>query len=83
MGPTLDAPMGDEGLVDLTIGPLLGTQINTLYWQLGTDPYKGTAPQVASPTNTPTSRRWDPSGETGWTRSRPRASGAYTRTRGK
>ena len=42
VGPTMDAPMGDEGLVDLTIGPLLGTQINTLYWQLGTDPYKST-----------------------------------------
>ena len=31
VGPTLDAPMGEEGLVDLTFGPLLGTQINTLY----------------------------------------------------
>ena len=24
MGPTLDAPMGEEGLVELTIGPLAG-----------------------------------------------------------
>ena len=30
VGPTLDAPMGEEGLVDLTFRPLLGTQINTL-----------------------------------------------------
>ena len=30
MGPTLDAPMGEEGLVDLTIGPLLGTQIGSV-----------------------------------------------------
>ena len=31
VGPTLEAPMGEEGLVDLTFGPLLGTQIDTLY----------------------------------------------------
>ena len=42
VGPTLEAPMGEEGLVKLTIGPLLGTQIDTVYWQLGTDPAKGT-----------------------------------------
>ena len=33
--------MGEEGLVELTIGPLLGTQVDTLYWQLGTDPFLG------------------------------------------
>jgi hypothetical protein len=42
VGPTLEAPMGEQGLVNLTIGPLLDTQIDTLYWQLGVDPYKGT-----------------------------------------
>ena len=30
VGPTLEAPMGEQGLVDLTIGPLLDTQIDTL-----------------------------------------------------
>ena len=37
VGPTRDAPMGEDGLVELTIKPLIGTQIDTLYWQLGTD----------------------------------------------
>ena len=42
VGPTFDAPMGEEGLVALTIEPLLGTQVDTFYWQLGTDPYLST-----------------------------------------
>ena len=59
VGTTLDAPMGDEGLVDLTIGPLLGTQINTLYWQLGTDPAKGTPTEPVSIVSFEESnRRW-------------------------
>ena len=41
-GPVLEAPIGVEGLVQLAIEPLRDTQINTLFWQLGTDPYMGT-----------------------------------------
>ena len=41
VGPTLEAPMGEEGLVKLTIDPLLDTHVDTLFWQLGTDPYRG------------------------------------------
>ncbi|MCY3777873.1 MAG: hypothetical protein OXH11_18005 [Candidatus Aminicenantes bacterium] len=41
-GPVLEAPIGVEGLVKLAIEPLRDTQINTLFWQLGTDPYMGT-----------------------------------------
>ncbi len=40
-GPVLEAPIGVEGLVKLAIEPLRDTQINTLFWQLGTDPYLG------------------------------------------
>jgi Glycosyl hydrolase-like 10 len=40
--PNREAPIGIEGFVSGTIGPLRNTTINTLYWQLGTDPYKGT-----------------------------------------
>lgn len=42
VGPTVEAPMGPEGLARLVIDPLKGTQIDTLFWQLGTDPYLGT-----------------------------------------
>ena len=42
LGPTLEAPMGIEGLVRLTIDPLVNTQVDTLYWQLGTDLYQST-----------------------------------------
>ncbi len=42
IGPTEEAPMGANGLARLTIGPLMDTMIDTLYWQLGTDPYIGT-----------------------------------------
>ena len=40
-GPVLEAPIGVEGLVELAIEPLRDTRINTLFWQLGTDPYLG------------------------------------------
>ena len=43
-GPILEAPIGVEGLVKLAIEPLQGTQIDTLFWQLGTDPYLGIPP---------------------------------------
>ena len=42
VGPTVEAPIGADGLARLAIDPLRGTQIDTLYWQLGTDPYLGT-----------------------------------------
>ena len=41
-GPTLEAPIGEEGLSRLVIDPLVGTGVDTLYWQIGTDPYRGT-----------------------------------------
>ena len=37
-GLTKEAPIGAQGLADATIGPLVDTQVDTLYWQLGTDP---------------------------------------------
>ena len=37
-GLTVEAPIGAQGLADVTIGPLVDTQVDTLYWQLGTDP---------------------------------------------
>ncbi len=40
-GPILEAPIGVDGLVQLAIEPLQDTLIDTLYWQLGTDPYMG------------------------------------------
>ena len=40
--PDREAPIGVEGLVQETFDPLLDTMIDTLYWQLGTDPYFGT-----------------------------------------
>lgn len=42
VAPPLEAPVGVEGLVRLTIDRLKDTQVDTLYWQLGTDPYLGT-----------------------------------------
>ena len=42
LGATMEAPIGADGLAQLTIGPLVGTQIDTLYWQLGTDPFMST-----------------------------------------
>jgi hypothetical protein len=41
--PDMEAPIGVAGLVRETIDPLRDTTINTLYWQLGTDPFYGTA----------------------------------------
>ena len=41
-GPTREAPLGEQGLVELAIDPLRDTLVDTLYWQLGTDPYFGT-----------------------------------------
>jgi len=38
VGPTLEAPIGAEGLTRLTINPILDTQINTLYWLAIVDP---------------------------------------------
>jgi hypothetical protein len=40
--PDMEAPIGIEGLVHQTIDPLRDTLVDTLYWQLGTDPYWGT-----------------------------------------
>ena len=37
LGQAVEAPMGAEGLARLAVGPLEGTMIDTLYWQLGTD----------------------------------------------
>jgi len=42
LGPTVEAPMGKEGLTNMVIDPLIGTGVDTLFWQLGTDPYRGT-----------------------------------------
>ncbi len=38
LGQATEAPIGEEGLARLAIGPLKGTMVDTLYWQLGTDP---------------------------------------------
>lgn len=40
--PDMEAPIGIEGLVKETIDPLRDTMVDTLFWQLGTDPYFGT-----------------------------------------
>lgn len=40
--PDMEAPIGIEGLVHETIDPLRDTMVDTLYWQLGVDPYFGT-----------------------------------------
>jgi hypothetical protein len=40
--PDAEAPLGVAGLVRSTIDPLRDTMVDTLYWQLGTDPYWGT-----------------------------------------
>ena len=34
----MEAPTGAQGLAAATVGPLVDTQVDTLYWQLGTDP---------------------------------------------
>ena len=38
----MEAPIGIEGLVRQSIEPLRGTLVDTVYWQLNTDPYFGT-----------------------------------------
>ncbi|MBI1369623.1 MAG: family 10 glycosylhydrolase [Planctomycetes bacterium] len=40
--PDMEGPIGAAGLIRSTIDPLRDTMIDTLYWQLGTDPYKAT-----------------------------------------
>ena len=40
-GPADDAPMTKEKFIEVTLGPLKNTQIDTLYWQLGTDTNHG------------------------------------------
>ena len=40
--PDMEAPIGIEGLARETIDPLKGTMVDTLYWQIGADPWMGT-----------------------------------------
>jgi len=40
--PDLEAPIGIEGLVREAIDPLRDTMVDTLYWQIGVDPWMGT-----------------------------------------
>jgi hypothetical protein len=42
LGPNIEAPVGANGLEKLVLEPLDGTQVDTLFWQIGTDPYKST-----------------------------------------
>ena len=54
-------PLGAEGLIRLTIEPLMETQIDTLYWQLGTDVWKAGWPPRFSDRyshNTKVGNRW-------------------------
>ena len=37
LGQATEAPIGEEGLARLAIGPLKDTMVDTFYWQLGTD----------------------------------------------
>ena len=39
----MEAPIGVDGLVRQSIEPLHGTLVDTVYWQLNTDPYYGSA----------------------------------------
>lgn len=39
----MEAPIGEQGLIRQAIDPLRRTMIDTVYWQLNTDPYFGTA----------------------------------------
>jgi hypothetical protein len=43
-GMGMEAPIGVKGLVEATVEPLVGTQIDALYWTLGTDPGNGGIP---------------------------------------
>src|SRR5471030_2526193 len=40
--PDMEAPIGIEGLVRETIDTLRDTMVDTLYWQIGVDPWLGT-----------------------------------------
>jgi hypothetical protein len=40
--PDMEAPIGIEGLVHEAIDPLRDTMVDTLYWQIGVDPWLGT-----------------------------------------
>ena len=40
--PDMEAPIGIEGLIHETIDPLRDTMVDTLYWQIGVDPWLGT-----------------------------------------
>ncbi|MFZ2278480.1 MAG: family 10 glycosylhydrolase [Prosthecobacter sp.] len=40
--PGMEAPIGIEGLVREAIDPLRDTMVDTLYWQIGVDPWMGT-----------------------------------------
>ena len=66
VGATIEAPIGAGELVRLVIDPLTHTQVDTLYWQLGTDPYLGTPSRRLSDQyshNTEVGPRW---GQDGW-----------------
>jgi hypothetical protein len=39
----MEAPIGVSGLVRQAIDPLRGTMVDTLYWQMNTDPYFGSS----------------------------------------
>jgi hypothetical protein len=57
----MEAPIGIEGLVRETIAPLRDTMVDTLYWQLGADPYWGTVTHRLSDWyshNTKVGARW-------------------------
>lgn len=41
--PDQEAPLGAEGLARATFDPLRDTMVDTLYWQIGVDPWWGTA----------------------------------------
>jgi hypothetical protein len=40
LGPNVEAPIGADGLEKLVLEPLDGTQVDTLFWQIGTDVFK-------------------------------------------
>lgn len=42
VAPDMEAPIGIEGLVREAIAPLRDTMVDTLYWQIGVDPWMGT-----------------------------------------
>ena len=67
LGPTVEAPMGEEGLARMVIEPLVDTTIDTLYWQLGTDPFQSTPANRHSDIyshRTEVAPRWGADGDT-------------------